>query len=95
MRRRRRLKTQPAFHVRVPASLSHSLIFYSAGYAVAKTQTNGLWTRGGLFPVEKLDRVWLPYIEGRAEMYEALRVCWQRASLTYPKNRNKKWTSRP
>jgi len=38
-------------------------------YAVA----NGLWERGGLFPIGKLDRFWLPYLAGEGNIDEALR----------------------
>ena len=64
----------------VPRQLSHSLIFYTAGYVVSKAVPghqpyalkNGLWNRG-LIPVEDLDRFWRPYLEGRAVLDDALR----------------------
>jgi hypothetical protein len=67
--------------VRVPAQFSHSLIFYTAGYAVSKAIpghqpyaiANGLWAGGALTPVEKLDRFWLPYLEGKTNIDAALR----------------------
>jgi hypothetical protein len=70
-----RLKTS------VPPSLSHSLVFYTAGYAVAQVipghrpyaVANGLWERGGLFPIGRLDRFWLPYLAGEGNIDEALR----------------------
>ncbi len=67
--------------VRVPSEFSHSLIFYTAGYTVSKAipghqpyaRANGLWQRGALIPVERLDRFWLPYLEGKTTMEDALR----------------------
>ncbi len=67
--------------VRVPAQFSHSLIFYTAGYVVSKAIpghqpyaiANGLWAGGALKPVEKLDRFWRPYLEGKTNMDGALR----------------------
>jgi len=65
----------------VPSQLLHSLIFYTAGFAVSRTvpdhqpyaQVNGLWTRGSLHPLNDLDAYWRPYLEGKVELDEALR----------------------
>lgn len=67
--------------VSAPDTFSHSLIFYTAGYTVSKAIpghqpyaiANGLWERGGLIPVEKLDRFRLPYLEGKTNRDSALR----------------------
>ena len=60
-------------HVRVPPSLSHALIFYTAGEAirhvapthVSYAEVNGLW-KGKNFGAFKsaLDTVWKPYLSG-------------------------------
>ena len=64
----------------VPRALSHSLIFYTAGYVVAKlvpahrpyAMINGLWDNRGLVDKEKLDRFWRPYLEGKTGFDEAM-----------------------
>ena len=63
----------------VPRSLSHSLIFYTAGYAVAKeirghkpyADTAGVWERG-LFSRQRIEVEWTPYLKGERSMEEAL-----------------------
>ncbi len=64
----------------VPPQLSHSLIFYTAGYAVAQAvpghrpyaEANGLWARGALLPRVQLDQHWLPYLQGRGTLEQAI-----------------------
>ncbi|HEV3329564.1 MAG TPA: hypothetical protein VG096_01195 [Bryobacteraceae bacterium] len=66
--------------VTAPRSLSHSLIFYTAGYSVAKVVpghrpyavVNRLWDRGALVEKDKLDRFWQPYLEGQTGFDEAM-----------------------
>ncbi len=65
---------------RIPPQFSHSLIFYTAGYVVAKAvpdhqsyaTKNGLWKRGLASP-EDLDRCWRPYLDGKTTLDDALR----------------------
>lgn len=67
-------------HARVPRALSHSLIFYTAGYFVAKTVPghkpyaviNGLWSGGGLVAMDKLDEFWRPYLDGKTALNDAI-----------------------
>ncbi len=66
-------------HRPVPRSLSHSLIFFTAGYVVAAecpghrpyADVSGVWERG-LFSRERIAAEWTPYLEGRRSMDEAL-----------------------
>jgi hypothetical protein len=68
-----------AVKVPVPRALSHSLIFFTAGYAVARqipgyppyADANGLWERG-MFSRQRIETEWTPYLEGRRGMDEAL-----------------------
>ena len=63
----------------VPRTLSHSLIFYSAGYAVAReiadyqpyADAHGVWERG-LFSRERIAAEWTPYLKGQRTMEDAL-----------------------
>jgi hypothetical protein len=65
---------------KIPTSLSHSLIFYSAGYAVTKVVpdhrpyvvANGLWDNRVLVDEEKLDRFWRPYLDRKSSFDEAM-----------------------
>jgi hypothetical protein len=67
--------------VKAPNSLSHSLIFHTAGYVASKVipghqpyaKVNGLWTGGAFVALEKLDLYWLPYLEGKVGLSDALR----------------------
>jgi len=64
----------------MPRSLSHSLIFFTAGYAVAAeipghtpyADANGVWGRG-LFSRDRIQTEWVPYLRGQRSMEEALR----------------------
>jgi hypothetical protein len=66
--------------VTAPRSLSHSLIFYTAGYSVAKVVpghrpyavVNRLWEGGAFVDKDKLDRSWQPYLEGKISFDEAM-----------------------
>ena len=63
----------------VPRTLSHSLIFFTAGYVVAAecpghkpyADSSGVWARG-LFPRDRIAAEWTPYLEGHRSMEEAL-----------------------
>jgi hypothetical protein len=65
---------------RVPPSLSHSLIFFTAGAAVKRVEpshvpyavANGLWPRFGLDIKAALDLAWQPFLDGRGTREEAL-----------------------
>ena len=65
----------------VPDTLSHALVFYTAGEAVRRSlpahvpyaEANGLWLRGGFAPLKgALDRYWRPYLNGRTSLEAAL-----------------------
>jgi hypothetical protein len=65
--------------VPVPRTLSHSLIFYTAGYAVAReipghrpyADSAGVWERG-LFSRQRIEAEWTPYLKGERSMEAAL-----------------------
>jgi hypothetical protein len=65
---------------RVPRALSHSLIFYTAGYATSTAvpdhkpyaEVAGLWARRALVPRRMLDQHWLPYLRRETTMEKAL-----------------------
>lgn len=67
--------------VRVPAGMSHALIFYTAGAAVRRSdpthvpyaESNGLWPRLGPPAVKAaLEGAWLPFLEGKGTREDAL-----------------------
>jgi hypothetical protein len=66
-------------HATVPRTLSHSLIFYTAGFAVSReiqrhkpyADTAGVWQRG-LFSRQRIEAEWAPYLKGQRTMEEAL-----------------------
>jgi len=65
--------------VPVPRTLSHSLIFFTAGFVVAAecpghrpyADVNRVWERG-LFSRDRIAAEWTPYLEGHRTMYQAL-----------------------
>jgi hypothetical protein len=69
-----------AAKVPAPRNLSHSLIFFTAGYVVAAecpghkpyADAGNMWGRGSLFSRERIAAEWVPYLEGRRGMDEAL-----------------------
>jgi Fe2+ transport system protein FeoA len=65
---------------RVPPSLAHSLIFFTAGAALRKVEpahvpyavVNDLWPRFGLDIKAALDSAWQPFLDGRGTREQAL-----------------------
>jgi hypothetical protein len=70
--------------VAVPRNLSHSLIFYTSGYAVAREipghkpygDVSGVWERG-LFSRQRIEAEWTPYLKGQRTMEDALQKLMQ------------------
>jgi hypothetical protein len=68
-----------AAKVQSPRNLLHSLIFFTAGYAVAAecpghtpyADAAGIWKRG-LFSRDRIAAEWTPYLEGRRKLEDAL-----------------------
>ena len=64
----------------VPGQLSHTMIFYTAGYAVRRSipehvpyaDAFGLWSRGWTSFRDALQETWKPYLDGRGTRDEAL-----------------------
>jgi hypothetical protein len=64
----------------VSRNLSHTLIFYTAGYAVHRVapehipyaDAHGVWERGWMRLQAALDKTWKPYLDGHGTRDEAL-----------------------
>jgi hypothetical protein len=69
--------TAQRLHADIPRDLFHSLIFYTAGYAVSQVvpghrpYADPLWARA-LPGHAQLDRCWLPYLRGEGTLAAAL-----------------------
>jgi hypothetical protein len=66
---------------RVPDSLSHAMIFFTAGDAarsilpdhVPYAEANGLWKQSNISPFRgALDAAWKPYLDGKTSLEAAL-----------------------
>ena len=63
----------------VPANLSHTLIFFTAGEAVRRVVPDhtryadeyGVWQRGWTGERDALEEIWKPYLDGRGTRDEA------------------------
>jgi hypothetical protein len=76
-----------------PRGLSHSMIFYTAGYAVSRVIPNhvpyaekfGVWERGWGSFKDALDKTWKPYLEGHGTRDEAFAAVIMRTDVSPPK----------
>ena len=63
---------------RIPRALSHSLIFYTAGYVAAQVApghrpyAEAMWARGSLAGRAELDAHWLPWLRGEGSFDAAI-----------------------
>jgi hypothetical protein len=70
--------TARRLNVQIPRDLSHSLIFYTAGYAVSATVPGhrpfweSLQARGVFSERERMESCWLPYLKGEGTLEAAL-----------------------
>jgi hypothetical protein len=75
----------------VPDTLSHAMIFFTAGEAVRSVVPNhvpyaeseGVWSRGMGAVKPALEAVWAPYLAGRGTRDEALTALVKRVGSPY------------
>lgn len=75
--------------IRIPRSVTHAMIFYTAGEAVRSVapahvpyaDAAGIWDRGLARFKAPLDEVWLPWLHGRGTRHEALAALAARVAL--------------